>query len=170
MQQLANLSGVSKQTIIDVEGQRGNPTIDTLERVAGALGMTVRALVSDVGADVMHKSGDAARWHVQKQLDVRRLDSIYGSGYVVNSLIRLVADRHGRSAFTGPRGMLRHCFVIEGEVELGPEGRTVVAGVGDFVRFPGEGAHIIAPVAKSSLVFVCSTMPQQSLSGLEDPF
>lgn len=170
MQQLATQAGVSKQTVIDIESRRGNPTIDTLERIAVALGITVRALVSDVGADVMHKSGNDARWLVQKQLDVRRLDSIYGSGYVVNSLIRLVAERHGRRPFTGPRGMLRHCYVLEGRVELGPEGRTVVAGVGDFVRFPGEGAHIFVPVAPESVVFVCSTMPQQSMSGLEDAF
>src|SRR5699024_6544840 len=124
MKDLAEMSGMSKQTIVEIESNRGNPTIETLERISAALGTTVRALVSDVGVDVLLKTEARAEWQTQRELDMRRLALEYGSGYVLNSRIRLDGSRHSRKQFQGSRGMLRHCYVIEGRVELGPEGGT----------------------------------------------
>lgn len=159
---LAQQSGLSKQTILSLEAGRANPTIETLEALAEALEVSTRALISEMGSEVLFQSRDYARWHTQGLITVRSLDQIYGSGYVHNAVIRLDKDKGVVRSFSGTRGMLRHCYVIEGQVELGPEGRTVLADEEDFVRFPGEGAHLFQAISASTLLFVVTTTPQIS--------
>jgi len=38
---LAELSGVSLRTIKEIEGSKGNPTIETIEKIADVLGMEI---------------------------------------------------------------------------------------------------------------------------------
>lgn len=167
---LARLSGLSKQTIVDIESGRANPTIETLEALAEALNVSTRALISEMGNEVLFQAGGMARWEDQGAVTVRNLDQVYGSGYVYNAVIRLDA-RHGIArSRSGTKGMLRHCYVLEGRVELGPEGRTVDADEGDFVRFPGEGPHLFRAITMTALLFVVTTMPQQSLRGMASVF
>lgn len=160
---LAELSGLSKQTIVDLEAERANPTMATIEVMASALEVSPRALLTELGSEVLFQSDEPARWEDQGALLVRNLDQVYGSGYVFNAVIRLDAARGTARSRHGTRGMLRHCYVLEGLVELGPEGQMVRARAGDFVRFPGEGPHSFVALTPSALVFVNTTMPQLSL-------
>ncbi|MGO1507145.1 MAG: helix-turn-helix domain-containing protein [Microbacterium sp.] len=164
---LAKRAGLSKQTIVDIEAGRANPTVETLEVLAEALGVSSRALISEMGNEVLFQSGELVHWQDLGALAVRNLDQVYGSGYVYNAVIRLEAGRgaaRSRSR-SGTQGMLRHCYVLEGRVELGPEGRTIEAEEGDFVRFPGEGPHLFQSITSAALVFVVTTTPQQSMRG-----
>lgn len=159
---LAERSGLSKQTILGVEAGRANPTVDTLEALAGALNVSLRALISEMGSEVLFHPGALIQWQDQGSLSLRTLDQAYGSGYVHNAVIKLDSRKGAVRSLSGTRGMLRHCYVLEGIVELGPEGRTVQAEVADFVRFPGEGPHIFHPITPTALLFVVTTMPQLS--------
>lgn len=165
---LASLSGLSKQTIVDLESGNGNPTLATLEVLADALKTSTRALLSDTGTEVLVQRGSGSTWIDQGSFQLRSLDQTYGSGYVYNAVIQLTSFSGGSKPRMGTRGMLRHCYVLEGSVELGPEGRTVTAVAGDFVRFPGESEHIFLSLTPTSLVHVCTTVPQQSISGTEN--
>lgn len=167
---LAEQAGLSKQTILAVEAGRANPTIDTLETLADALRVSTRALISEMGSEVLFQSGEIVQWQDQGPLSLRSLDQAYGSGYVHNAVIRLDSHKGAVRSLSGTRGMLRHCYVLEGKVELGPEGRTVQATVGDFVRFPGEGAHFFQPITPSAMLFVVTTMPQLSSRDTEAAF
>lgn len=167
---LAKRAGLSKQTIVDIEAGRANPTVETLEVLAEALGVSARALISEMGNEVLFQSGELVHWQEQGVLAVRNLDQVYGSGYVYNAVIRLEAGRGAARSRAGTQGMLRHCYVLEGRVELGPEGRTVEANEGDFVRFPGEGPHLFQSITSAALVFVVTTTPQQSMRGAVTTF
>lgn len=159
---LAHAAGLSKQTIIDIEAGRANPTADTLDALASALEVSVRALVTEMGHEVLLQRGESVNWQDQGGVGVRSLDRVYGSGYVYNAVVRLDARRGATHRRMGTPGMLRHCYVLEGRAELGPEGMTVHADEGDFVRFPGEGPHLFRSVTHSALLFVVTTTPQQS--------
>jgi len=167
---LAQRAGLSKQTIVDIEAARANPTIDTLEALAEALEVSARALISEMGNEVLFRPGDRAHWQEQGSFSVRNLDQIYGSGYVYNAVIRLEADRGTSRSRSGTRGMIRHCYVLEGTVELGPDGRTINASEGDFVRFPGEGAHLFQTITPTALLFVVTTTPQLSTAAAAAKF
>lgn len=160
--EMARRAGLSKQTVLGIEAGRGNPTVETLETIAVALGVTARALVSELGSEVLFQSGEHALWQDQGAFELRSLAQAFGSGYVHNAVIRL-GERTGTArTLSGTRGMLRHCYVLEGSVELGPEGRTVHAHEQDFVRFPGEGPHHFEAITPTAMLYVVTTMPQMS--------
>ncbi|MFV0373854.1 helix-turn-helix domain-containing protein [Microbacterium sp.] len=163
--ELSRRAGLAKQTIVAVEAGRGNPTIDTLERLADALDVSIRALITELGTDILvHREKDV-RWRSQTGAEVRQLDQAFGSGYTVNAVLRLSG---GDAPFQSPartRGALRHCYVLDGIVRLGPVSETVVVDPGDFVRFPADTAHLFEARTPSATVFVNTTAPQLSMSG-----
>lgn len=170
MMKLSDRSGVSKQTIQAIEGGRGNPTVDTVERLASALGVSVRALITEMGMDVLHSSEDPASWHREGRVSIRRLDQVFGSGYVTNSLIRVEANR-GRTTFAPRgRGTLRHCYILSGTLHVGPATAPVRAASGDFVRFPADTAHILEAITPIAVILACTTAPQQTMNEAEDWF
>ncbi|PVE77843.1 XRE family transcriptional regulator [Microbacterium testaceum] len=163
--ELGRRSGLSKQTVLLVEAGSGNPTIDTIDRLALALDVSPRALLSEMGTEVLVNRAQEGRWQQQGGADVRQLDQAFGSGYVVNALIRL---RSGDEPFLCParsRGSLRHCYVVDGVVSIGPVAKTVTGRRGDFVRFPADTDHVFETLTETAEVLVCTTAPQLSMAG-----
>lgn len=158
--ELGRRSGLAKQTIASIESGTGNPTILTVGALASALGVTSRALLTELGTEILITLGSEARWYSSGSLRFRGLDESFGSGYVVNSLLRLDASSGVSRHPAASRGTLRHCFVIEGRARLGPDSEAVLAEAGDFVRFPGDVPHVFAAVTTSASLFVCTTSPQ----------
>lgn len=163
-------AGLAKQTIAAIESGKGNPTIDTLETLATALGVSVRALVTEMGTETLLQRGDAIQWQVQGVLRVRNLDHAFGSGYVINSVLKLEANRGVSEHAPGGRGALRHCYVLDGHVRLGPVASPTSAKAGDFIRFPADSEHFFEAVTPVASVFVCTTAPQLSMSVRERQF
>lgn len=163
--ELSRRSGLAKQTIVAIEGNRSNPTVDTLERLADALDVGLRALLSELGTETLFHPQRNAQWHAQKGGEVRQLDQAFGSGYVVNSVLRLTLNGDHFYCAARGRGALRHCYVIDGTVELGPISSPVVAEAGDFVRFPADTDHSFSTRTPSALVFVNTTAPQLAMTG-----
>lgn len=163
--ELARRSGLSKQTISSIEAGRGNPTVDTLEDLARTLGVSVRALVSEMGTETLLQSGDGIRWQQQSGMRIRSLDQAFGSGYVFNTVIRLEANLGISRHRAATRGSLRHCYLIEGRARLGPESAPVTAKADDFLRFPADSPHVFEAITPIAVVFVCTTAPQLSATG-----
>jgi transcriptional regulator with XRE-family HTH domain len=168
--ELSRRAKVAKQTVAGIEAGLGNPTVETLERLAEALNVTLRAVLSELGIDVVSQPASEAIWRELGTLQLRDLDQVYGSGYVTNSVLRLDAS-HGPSHHK-PRGRasLRHCYVLEGRAKLGPDGSAAVVGAGDFIRFPAEVPHSFEAVTPVTLIFVVTTAPQLTMAGGETPF
>jgi transcriptional regulator with XRE-family HTH domain len=163
-------AGVAKQTVAGLEAGTGNPTVDTLERIAGALGVSIRALLTEMGTEVAAQRSDEADWLDRGPLEVRHLDQAYGSGYVTNSVLRLEAERGVSYHQPGGRGSLRHCYVLAGRVRLGPVGAPTAAGEGDFVRFPAEAPHLFQALSPRATILVCTTAPQLTMATDETAF
>lgn len=161
--ELSRRSGLAKQTIASVESSGSNPTVETLERLADALGVSIRALLTELGSEIIVNSGDDIRWQSAGTLSVRHLDQVFGSGYVTNSLLRLESNRGPSHHKPAARGALRHCYVMEGRVRLGPESEMVGAVAGDFIRFPADAAHVFEAITPIATVFVCTTSPQRTM-------
>lgn len=163
--ELARRAGLAKQTVASIETGGGNPTIGTLEALAAVLDVSLRALLSEMGTEVLVQPGDAARWHEQNGLSVRPLDRAFGSGYVHNSVLRLEASRGPSLHRPASRGSLRHAYVAEGRLRLGPADAPYLAKAGDFLRFPADTAHVFEAVTPVAVVVVCTTAPQLSMEG-----
>jgi transcriptional regulator with XRE-family HTH domain len=170
MGELSRRSGLSKQTIVAVESGEGNPTVATLDALGDALRVSVRALMSELGSEVLLHSGDNVSWDEQSGMKVRQLDQAFGSGYVYNSLLRLDTNRGVAHVRASTRGALRHCYVVDGRVRLGPATAPVQARSGDFVRFPADTPQIFEALTPIAHLFVCTTAPQLTHAGAERYF
>lgn len=153
-----------------IEAGVGNPTVDTLERLAEALSVSLRAVLSELGIDVVSQPADEAIWRELGSLHLRDLDQVYGSGYVTNSVLRLEAGRGPSHHSPGGRASLRHCYVLDGRVKLGPMGKLISADAGDFIRFPAEVPHTFQALSEMAMIFVVTTAPQLTMAGGDAPF
>lgn len=164
MAELARRAGLSKQTISATELGEGNPTIETLEALALPLDISVRALLTEMGSEILIDTIDAAKWRTEAGMSVRHLDQAFGTGYVFNAVLRL-DSQHGPSKHpASTRGALRHCYVLEGKVRVGPESAPVLLSTNDFVRFPADTPHLFDARSPMALLLVVTTAPQLSMS------
>lgn len=160
--ELARRAGLSKQTLSKIEQGGGNPTLDTLEAIAGALQVTVRRLVTQWGTPLFVQRGGSATWEGDAEdWSVRAMDQVYGSGYVRTSILRLRRSpaAHRRSFGEGTPGTLHHVYVIDGEVRAGPIKDLVVLMAGDFARFPGDARHEVQCLSETATLHFVTTVP-----------
>lgn len=168
--EVARRAGVAKQTLASLEAGVGNPTIETAERVAAALGVSTRALLTEMGSEVFVQHREEVAWHREGALSVRHLDHAFGSGYVVNSVLRIDANVGVSRHEAKGRGTLRHCYVLDGRLRMGPIGALTMAAAGDFLRFPADAPHAFEAVTPVAHVLVCTTSPQLSMRARENGF
>jgi transcriptional regulator with XRE-family HTH domain len=153
---LADASGLSRGTVIQVESARGNPSIATLCNLAAALRVGVASLVS---------ADSAPRVTVRAAADAAALwTSATGS----RALFRIGTDPpdvvelwdwtlQPGDAFDGeahPRGTMEVLFVLDGELALrvGAQARTL--SVDDVVVFEAHAPHCYANEADAPVRFI----------------
>jgi DNA-binding XRE family transcriptional regulator len=155
---LAARAGLAKQTLANLEGGQGNPTIETLLAVSRALGVGATWLLAEWGSPVIvHRSGDAV-WEEGPGGRRRGLDDIFGTGQVVSSVVELSAPAPTAAALAP--GTLLHVYVVAGRVLAGTvDDRHRLTG-GDFIRFPGDVPHVLGATTGSATVHLVTTVPR----------
>lgn len=155
LDELATRSSVSRGMLIQIEQGRTNPSVNTLSRIAEALGVTVGRLVevSDVpavrvvhAADVVtfqHAAGGSARLLVGTDAPaiLELWDWRLGPG-----------EHHDGDAH--PAGTREMLTVLEGELTLTVYGKSHVVGVNDAVVFCADRPHRYANDGETDLRFV----------------
>jgi transcriptional regulator with XRE-family HTH domain len=156
---LAAEAGLAKQTLANLEGGSGNPTVETLLAVARALGVGVTWLLTEWGSPVLvQRRADAAWEDVTTSRRRRTLDQIFGTGQVSTALVEVTSGQE-RSAALSP-GALQHAYVISGSVLAGPAEDVQALEAGDFIRFPGDVPHVLCASTGTALLHLVTTLPQ----------
>src|ERR1700757_2214508 len=115
--ELARRSGLSKQTLSKIEQGLGNPTVDTLAQLGGALDLPARRLLTEWGTPVYVQRHDESSWVDNAQWAERILHETYGSGYVRTLVLRLErGGREPRVVEPHSAGSLLHLYVITGRI------------------------------------------------------
>lgn len=156
---LARAAGLAKQTLANLENGTGNPTIETLFAVSGALGVGVTWLLAEWGTPVYVQRAGEAAWETHAGRRVRTLDKTFGTGQVNTFVIELSASE-GAELPALPGGALHHVYVIRGTVAAGPSGDEATLRTGDFIRFPGDAPHAFRTVSQTATLHVVTTIPQ----------
>jgi DNA-binding XRE family transcriptional regulator len=165
---LARRSGVSKQTLSKIEAGAGNPTVDTLAALASALDVSLRSLLTEWGNPVFVQRASAAPWDDEGGWATRTMGQIYGSGHVRTVIVRLDESMPRRTEIEPhSAGTLHHAYVISGRVRLGPVNAAVHLEPGDFIRYPGDGDHVIERLTKQATLHMVTTVPQVPQFGPE---
>jgi transcriptional regulator with XRE-family HTH domain len=157
---LAEIAQLSKSTLSELERGQGNPSLDTLWTLARALNVPLHALFTEHPQHGVHlvRFNGAEVIADEGGLVTRHLLSLHNRGDVEVYVLTLEADGRRESEGHGP-GQVEHVIGISGRVEVGPNGRGVVAGRGDLVSYPCDVPHHYAPVGGPARFLVIQDYP-----------
>ncbi len=164
---LARRSKIGKATLSNLEAGRGNPTLETLWALAGALDVSFSQLVLEPEPESVQilRVSHSPEIH-GASVDLRLLDRISARGTI--ELYEETFDSGSRREATphGP-GVIEHLLVTHGRLLVGPIGSSVELERGDFVRFSGDTPHVYAAIGGSARAAIVMNYPAGSLP--EDP-
>lgn len=151
---LAEASGVSRAFISQIESGRANPTLATLDRLAGALGTPAADLLSD-GAGrsefepVLRPARPVGEWapgagrtYQLSAPEARRLAVHLTDGAAADH--ELWVEHPGEE----------FCLVLAGTYRLHLENQHFILGAGASVHYPSTLLHRISPEGPSGRVLV----------------
>jgi transcriptional regulator with XRE-family HTH domain len=140
---LAGLAGVSRGMLLQIEGQRVNPSLAILVRIADALDVSLSALV-DLGAGAavrLVRAADAVDlWHGEHGgfgrllVGSDRLDHLETWTWTFEP-----GEAHGAEAH--PPGTREMLYIIAGRLTLEVDGERYQAETGDAVVFGADRDH-----------------------------
>lgn len=157
--ELARRSRVAKATLSGLELGHGNPTIETLWALAGALGVPfgdllvdtersdVRVVTAREGLRVPGTAGDA---RLIERLSARGLVEVYE--------MRLKPG-HPYQAAAHAAGVSEHIIVTAGRVRTGPVDEPIELAESDFCRFPGDLPHLYEAMDDDATAIVLMSYP-----------
>lgn len=164
---VARQSKIGKATLSNLEGGRGNPTLETLWALATALEVSFSQLVLEPEPEPVQVLRLAQSPQIHgASVDLRLLDRISARGTVELYEETFSSASRREAAAHGP-GVVEHLLVTEGRLLVGPVGDPVELERGDFVRFPGDVAHVYAAVGGAARATILMNYPAGSLP--EDP-
>jgi XRE family transcriptional regulator, regulator of sulfur utilization len=135
-------AGLSKTSLATIESGVGNPSLETLWRIARALDVTVGTLLAEddpVASQVIRR--DDGEWLAFESGIRGRLLYVDGRDRRLEAIeMRLEPGRHYRSAAHAP-GTEELVICLDGSVTLGPEGHEEQLGEGDALHFAADVPH-----------------------------
>lgn len=140
--ELAELAGLSKSILSRIEKGDGNPSIETLWRIAQALDVPLGALLEDADEPrvrrIASRSGATLRGHSGMAAWLVHAD---GRGHRTELFeIELPAHSDQRAEPHQP-GSEEVVFCASGTATVGPVGEQVALRTGDAAWFVADGAH-----------------------------
>lgn len=130
LSQLAAAAGIAKSNLSRLEAGNGNPTLDTIWRIAVQLEVPFSQLVAPVSAPVEEEG-------IQVRLIDRGGDTPQVDVYWMSCAPHIL-----RVAETHTPGAQESVMVISGELEAGLEGETRLLGPGESHTFPADQPHL----------------------------
>jgi transcriptional regulator with XRE-family HTH domain len=139
---LAQQARLSKSTVSNIEAGEGNPSLEVLWRLAGALDVPLGTLLgvetrrtstiirADQGAVIESPTG--VRVHLLVAADRLHRTEVLSLDFAPG------VDYHAEAHAPGTEEVL---YCIEGSLQVGPAGHEVTLAAGDTARFPADTAH-----------------------------
>jgi transcriptional regulator with XRE-family HTH domain len=139
---VARASGVGKATLHALEMGKGNPTIDTLNALATALGVPFGDLLEPADTDpVVVVRADQGTFVPGTGSDVRLMQRLHPTGGPAELYDIAFPPRSTRNAGAHGPGTREHVLLLQGQLDVGPVGRTVRLKARDLASFPGDQVH-----------------------------
>ncbi|MDK2980209.1 MAG: family transcriptional regulator, regulator of sulfur utilization [Chloroflexota bacterium] len=141
LDELADLTGVSKSMLGEIERGGTNPTILTLWKIADGLKIPLTSLISTHQPDYTLVRGD--RLEALSRTDAYEIFSVFPYyGAHKNEILHLKIAPRGRLSNAGHlNGVDEVIYVIAGAVRMLLDREEIFLRTGDAIRFKGELAH-----------------------------
>jgi transcriptional regulator with XRE-family HTH domain len=159
LSELARATEISKATLSGIERGAGNPTVQTLAALAGALRVGVADLLEEPPAGevrIVRAAGAEAR--TLERMALRGLDRERLDGQLDISEMRLPAGCVHEVGALAP-GARVHLLVLEGRLIAGPSERISELSAGDYCSFPAEQPCVYEAGAAAARVLLMTLSP-----------
>lgn len=157
---LAAQAGLSKSTLSQLEAGHGNPGVETLWAIAGALGVpfsflfeapeTKPQLIRAGQAPVVQAEGSAFAASLLSAGAPGRRRDLYTVALDTGAI---------RTAEPHPAGTVEHALLLDGHADVGPADTMVRLAPGDYYRFPGDVAHRYAAIDGPARLLIVMEAP-----------
>jgi transcriptional regulator with XRE-family HTH domain len=141
--ELARRADIGKSTLSELESGKGNPSLETLWSIAGALGIPVSRLLDPPTAQVhLIRAGEGPTLAAASS-DYRATllsTSLHGGR---RDVYRITAEP-GKGRHSDPHmpGVVEHVILAVGRALVGPAAQPETLEPGDYLSYPGDEAHI----------------------------
>lgn len=155
LEKLAQLTGVSRAMLGQIELGQSTPTIKTVWKISRALDVPFSALLSGnlVGDTVLIRAAQTRRMTNEKKTFVSRaLFPLGGPRRVEFYELRLAGNAEER-AIAHPAGTVENLTVHQGKVEIEVRGERYSLSAGDVFVFQADAPHVYRNLAQRDAIF-----------------
>ncbi|NDL66039.1 methyltransferase domain-containing protein [Acerihabitans arboris] len=138
---LSELSGVAKATLSGLEKGEGNPTIETIWRLACTLRVPFGQLVADDGLDEIGGTDGISVKLVERQ----------NGPQIIESYMMTIPAGQSRKASPHMLGLKETVTVLMGTVLTGQLSSLSLVHAGDSIQFNGDAPHLYEATAASDV-------------------
>jgi transcriptional regulator with XRE-family HTH domain len=145
---LARRAGIGKSTLSQLESGTGNPNLETLWALGGALGIPVSRLLSPPAARVtVLRAGEGPTIEALQSRYRATLIATFPAGGR-RDLYRITAEP-GEPRESGPHmaGLSERVVLCTGRALVGPTVGPVELRPGDYISYPGDEWHVFRALA-----------------------
>ncbi|WP_225991940.1 helix-turn-helix domain-containing protein [Actinomadura montaniterrae] len=146
--ELARRAGIAKSTLSQLEAGTGNPSVETLWALGGALEVPFSRLVDPprAGVRVVRAGEGPATRSEQADYTATLLASCPPNA---RRDVYRVAAEPGEPHLSGPHlpGTTEHVVLSTGRALAGPADDPVELAPGDYVAYPGDAPHVFRALA-----------------------
>jgi transcriptional regulator with XRE-family HTH domain len=155
LRELATLARVSTSTLSNIEAGTGNPGVQTLVHISGALGVPFSELVAPHEPEVQVQRADEGVVVQAEGVDFESRLLVAASGRRVTE-VYWTAMEPGDTYEAEPHlpGVNETVIVVQGRMRTGPLGAEVDLAVGDRASFAADQVHTYTALAKHTRVIL----------------
>jgi len=141
--EIARRAGIAKSTLSQLEAGEGNPNLETLWALGGALGVPFSHLVEPPRRTVqLIRAGDGPRVASATADYAATLLSACPPGARRDLYVLAAEPGAARDSAPHARGTLEHLVITAGRALAGPSDAPVELNVGDYLAYPGDEPHV----------------------------
>ncbi len=140
--EIARRAGIGKSTLSELESGTGNPSLETLWAIAGALGVPVSRLLDPPKVQTrVIRAGDGPTLATASADYRATLLDTAPSGS--SDIYRITAEPgDGRESDPHPPGLVEHVILSTGSALVGPTEAPETLHPGDYISYAADNPHV----------------------------
>ncbi|HTB51024.1 MAG TPA: XRE family transcriptional regulator [Solirubrobacteraceae bacterium] len=158
LSELARVTSTSKATLSGIENGRGNPTVETLALLAGALHVSIADLLEEARLGEV-RILRASQEDPSDGIGRRRLDGTTELQGSLDIFELVLPARHVHEMSPRTAGSRQAVFVLHGKLIAGPVERISELVAGDYISFPADTPQIYETGRASARALVIASTP-----------
>jgi transcriptional regulator with XRE-family HTH domain len=155
--EVARRAGIAKSTLSQLESGTGNPSVETLWAICVALDTPFSRLLDPPRSQTQVIRADEGPTVAAAEADYLATLLAACPPGARRDIYRIQAEPgHARESEPHMPGVVEHVMLGTGRALVGVAGEAVELGPGDYIRYPGDVAHVLEALEPGTLAVLLS--------------